>query len=282
MAIPQTELEINQEVVSDPANVFHRVNNVLPEDQDPLFISYNTPVSNALSLMQENNYSQLIVTTVDEVLGVFSYKSFASKLPEILTDKVDLEALPVGEFIEQIEFVHIFEDIANTIEILDRKETIFVGSPMDFKGILTPIDLVKYLYRQSKPFFILGEIELALRFIIGSSVDTVKLKEIMNATLSQLYEPTKMPATLEDMTFNDYVQVIGDGRTWEHFSDAFGGGGTFQRKRTRAKLESIRDIRNVVFHFRRELQDEELRNLVSHRNWIKNVVSAYKAMRAVR
>ena len=178
MAIPQTELEISEEAIFDPANVFHRVNNVLPEDQEPLFISYNTPVSNALSLMEENNYSQLIVTTGEEVLGVFSYKSFASKLPEILVDKIDLNTFPVGEFIEQIEFIHIFEDIAKTLETIDKRDVIFIGSPTDFKGVLTPIDLVRYLYKQSKPFFLLGEIELAIKFIISSSVDAAKLNEI--------------------------------------------------------------------------------------------------------
>ena len=51
------------------------------------------------------------------------------------------------------------------------------------------------------------------------------------------------------MTFNDYVQIIGDGRSWDHFQKFMGG----NRVRTRAKLEQLRDLRNVVFHFKREI-----------------------------
>jgi hypothetical protein len=45
----------------------------------------------------------------------------------------------------------------------------------------------------------------------------------------------KMPTQLHDMTFGDYVQIVGDGRCWFHFETLFGG----NRARTRAKLEQL-------------------------------------------
>ena len=73
-----------------------------------------------------------------------------------------------------------------------------------------------------------------------------------------------MPTELHAMTFNDYIQIVGDGRRWEHFEPFFGG----NRVRTRAKLEQLRDIRNVIFHFRREITVEE------HLNWSSETCAA--------
>ena len=43
------------------------------------------------------------------------------------------------------------------------------------------------------------------------------------------------------MTFNDYVQIIGDGRNWNYFQPIFHG----DRVRTRASLEEARDLVGV-------------------------------------
>ena len=72
------------------------------------------------------------------------------------------------------------------------------------------------------------------------------------------------PTKLEDMTFNDYVQIVGDGRSWEHFQPIMGG----NRARTRAKLEQLRDLRNVIFHFKRGITVEEYETLAAGREWM--------------
>lgn len=77
------------------------------------------------------------------------------------------------------------------------------------------------------------------------------------------------------MTFNDYVQIIGDGRNWEHFRAVMGG----SRNRTRAKLEQLRDLRNVVFHFKRELTVEEYETLAAGREWMLLKARAAEARR---
>jgi hypothetical protein len=78
------------------------------------------------------------------------------------------------------------------------------------------------------------------------------------------YEAETMPTELQAMTFNDYIQIVGDGRRWGHFEPFFGG----NRVRTRAKLEQLRDIRNVIFHFRREITVEEHQTLAANRDWM--------------
>lgn len=66
------------------------------------------------------------------------------------------------------------------------------------------------------------------------------------------------------MTFNDYVQLIGDGRNWQHFERTFGG----TRQSTRSKLERIRDLRNDFYHFRKAMTIDEYDELLALREWL--------------
>ena len=281
MTFPQAINEIEMIVIPilELTSVFHRVNNVLPEDRDPVFVEYDTSVNQALGLMKENNFSQIPVKAGNEVLGIFSYRSFSSKVIEMIGEKIDFDLFPVGEFIEPVDFVDILDDLTNSLDKLDKRDVVLVGNRNELRGLFTPIDLVNYLYKLSSPFILLGEIEGAIRNILRSCTTPGQLIEIARLTLAQVYLPDRMPKSIEEMTFNDYVQIIGDGRTWKSFEVVFMTG-DLQRKRTRTKLEEIRDIRNDVFHFRREINEDDIKKLLSHRDWIKNVLTAYQAKKA--
>ena len=53
------------------------------------------------------------------------------------------------------------------------------------------------------------------------------------------------------------------------------------RKRTRTKLEEIRDLRNDVFHFKRELMGDDLDILTAHRDWLFRRARIVEARRKV-
>ena len=268
-----------EEATTDLTNVFHRVNNVLPEDQTLLCIPFDTPVIDALEAMKKSGFSQIPIIAGDQVLGVFSYRSFSQKISDFTGEKIDLSQIQVREFVEKVEIIDVLDDLVKTLESLNKTDAILVGTLKELRGVLTPIDLVRYLYKLSSPFVLLGEVEKGVRNIIRDSSTPEKLLEMIQQTLSQVYQADKMPRSLEEMTFNDYVQVIGDGRTWKHFEVIFGSG-DLQRKRTRVKLEQIRDLRNDIFHFKRELLEDDINTLVIHRDWIKNTLTAHQAKKA--
>src|SRR5436190_11284670 len=61
------------------SELFHRINRIIPEDQHLLIIPPETAVRHAVELLQRHGYSQVPVVAGGEVLGVFSYRSFAKK-----------------------------------------------------------------------------------------------------------------------------------------------------------------------------------------------------------
>lgn len=249
-------------------DAFHRINSLLPERQILVTVPPNTTVAEALDLMQERRFSQLPVVAGNEVIGVFSFRSFATKAVELGNEKVDLGTLAVDEFMEQLEYVHIHGDLDSTFSALDHDDAVLVGQPNRLQGIVTPMDVLRYLYGVASPFVMLAEIELALRGLIDAGVNDEEFRICVENSLTHHYADDEQPTRLKDMNFNDYAQIIGDGRNWPKFEAIFGGGGDWQRKRTRAKLEEIRDLRNDIFHFKRELTRRDHETLLSHRNWL--------------
>ena len=135
--------------------------------------------------------------------------------------------------------------------------------------------MINFLHQVAKPFVLLVEIELAIRRIITNCLSNDDLKECLSKCLDQLYTTENMPTCVEEMTFNDYVQVIGDGRSWIYFEQFFGDS-RGHRKRTRNTLQKICELRNVVFHFRGVLKEDEFTFLNSKRDWLLKKASIFE------
>src|SRR4051812_9164541 len=81
-----------------------RVNNVLPDDQQVVLAEPGMPAREALAIMAEGGFSQLPIATSQEVVGVFSYRSFARGVAN-QQDERDIASLPVSEFVEDLKYV---------------------------------------------------------------------------------------------------------------------------------------------------------------------------------
>ena len=259
------------EVPQSIAELFHRLNRVIPENQVITKVAPTTTVSEALCAMKKAGYSQIPVVEGDSVLGVFSYRSVALGLLNLGRPRRGVGELPVEEFIEKAHFVRITDDFATTFDRIDQDGAVLVGEQDRLQGIATAMDVLRYLYGVASPFVMLAEIEMALRALISTAVDGELLAECAKTTLKNKYAAGTVPTQLSQMEFNDYIQLVGHGDSWKHFEPVFGG----MRETARAKLEEIRDLRNDVFHFKRQLTSEDLETLSQDRDWV--LIKARKA-----
>jgi predicted transcriptional regulator len=256
--------------VSEPVSItdlFHRINSVLPDDQQLLTIQGETLASTALDLMKRNGYSQLPVLVGTEVIGIFSYRSFSESVLEICSAKGNpkslLADLTVEECYETVPFARVTDEFRSWFDALDVQNAVLVGEAHRLQGIVTPMDVLRYLYDVSKPFVLVAEIETSLRALIRMAVSSEKLAECASTALSKQYAADQVPTSLDAMTFHDYVQIIGDGRNWPSFEPIFRG----SRERTRGKLEAMNELRNDVFHLR-EPSVEDYERLAGLRDWM--------------
>jgi len=256
--------------------VFHRVNNVVPDSQTLQTVDPNTPLREAFRIMTEGRYSQLPVVRGNEVLGSFSYRSFA--LRAINHDsRIPIGELPVEEFLEELDVAHATAELSSVYQALDRDDAVLVGSPEDLQAILTPVDVLHYLNDLSAPFVQLGEIERSLRGVISYCLDEGQFRECTNQSLAQIYAGREedMPRSVEDMTLGEMISIVRDGRNFERFSPLLGP----HREIFAARFGQLNELRNAVLHFRRELTEEELEQISEARDWLLRKLRGSNAVR---
>jgi predicted transcriptional regulator len=263
------------------SELFHRINRIIPEDQQILTVLPTCRVRDAVELMQKHGYSQVPVVSNGEVLGVFSFRSFATgaaraNLDEWNKERIAPGDLTVDEFVEQFEFARVTEEPNRAFDAMDRDNGILIGTPERLIGILTPMDVLRYLYEVASPFVMISEIELALRALIRSTLNKGEMVAASKRCLAPAYGgEDKVPTCLEDMTFDNYQVLIGHGDNWPSFEPLFGA----SRVRTTAKLKEIGAIRNDLFHFKRQIKPEDRETLATHRDWLLNKVKQVEANR---
>ncbi|MFM0305196.1 CBS domain-containing protein [Paraburkholderia sediminicola] len=251
------------------SKLFHQVNRVVPADQRLLTIPPEMAVRDAISLLQEHRFSQLPVVAGESVLGVFSFRSFAHKAAQLSASDIAKQKfapgdLPVEDFVETFEFASVHDEMLNVFGAMENDNGILIGSHDKLIGILTPMDFLRYLYELAGPFVMLSEIELTLRELIRLAVSQEELEACAILSLENLYGPEKVPRTLETMTFDNYRMIISHSESWPRFQGLLGSNRTV----VSGKLRELCELRNDVFHFKREITAADRETIKGHREWL--------------
>ena len=268
---------MSQFISESLTELFHLVRSLVPDGQEVLSVSPNTTVADALDLMEKNKFSQVPVIVGDAVLGVFSYRSFSKRLMYMGQNKYYAGDLPVDEFVEELTFVQPADNWEKILAFLDSDDAVLVGGHNSLAGIVTTMDVLDYLRQVASPFVILAEGETSLRRAIRACVSDEELRICaLNALASKYGSDEAIPNDLAHMEFNDYAQIIGNRQNWLHFETMFGNG-EWARKSTTGKLIRVRELRNDVFHFRRRIEQQDLKELTDFRDWLQRKLRAYQA-----
>ena len=250
------------------SELFHRINRIIPENQVLFTLPPEMKAREAVALLRQKHYSQAPVVVNGEVMGVFSFRSFARVAASpALTELNQHKAAPgdwlVEECTEKFKFASVTDEMLEVFDAMDRDNGVLVGTESKPQGILTQMDFLRYLYEVASPFVMVSEAELTLRALIQRAVGA-ELPAFADRALRQLYGEGKVPAALEAMTFDNYRLIISHGQNWDHFEAVFGG----TRLRTAAKLKQLCDLRNDLFHFKRKTTMEDHQTLGDLRNWL--------------
>jgi predicted transcriptional regulator len=134
--------------------LFHRLNRVLPENQQVLTVPGEMLASEALRLLRQRHFSQVPVVVAGEVLGLFSHRSFSDAILSATASKggIALENLTVEECLEKAEFARVTDEFESWFNSLDAHNAVLVGEAHRLQGIVTPMDVLRYLYKVASPF----------------------------------------------------------------------------------------------------------------------------------
>lgn len=244
---------------------FQRLNRIIPEDQELQLLASDTSVQDALKKLKETGFSQMPVAHEGEIIGVFSYRSFSLYALDFSDDRTNILTLPVADLAEELPYKSLDDRFEDVIDDLDAVDAVLVGTSRVPIAIVSSMDVLRYLYGVTSPFVLIGEIELAIRALMLSAATVSQLEECFKKSLSGNYKGRELPNQIGDLSFADYVNVIGHGDNWEaYFKTIFGS----TRANVRAKLGRLIEIRNNMLHFRREITGVEFEELTGVRDWL--------------
>lgn len=175
-----------------------RVAQLVPDDQDLLAVPVGTRVEHALEMMRTHDYDQLpVVTSEQRVVGVFTYRSMAAGLPT-LRNRNALSAVVEDLRLEDFHFVRASQELVDVVAFAEAGNAVLVGDEDHLLAIVTPADVCRFLWRRTRPFVLLQDIELAVRGLMRSACTSDVLAGLVADSLPPGAD--RADARLEDLT----------------------------------------------------------------------------------
>lgn len=256
---------VSDELQLSEGTALQDVSKLFPaEGRAPSTVSPDATVQDALRIMSEGHFSLLPVVKAGKVQGVFSLWTLARllqhgrKLGDITALSIDDAMDPSPRMATTTES---FEEILRRIE---TDEAVLFGAHGQVHSIVTAWDILIRLFEETRAYVLVGEIELGLRDVITRCIPPEEMAACLEGSLRHMYFE-KTPKLLQDLNFDDYRLVITSRDNWGHFKGMLGT----SKSLLDAKLQMVRKIRNVVFHFRPdELSALDYDQLIAVRGWL--------------
>src|SRR5476649_1261831 len=110
--------------------LFHRLNSVLPIDQEIISVLPETPVQEALDLLGKHGFSQLPVMVNSQVLGLFSYRSFSQAVIKLSGDAKNQKFNPKEMFVEDCidppTYARVSDEFRAWFDAIDKQDAVLV------------------------------------------------------------------------------------------------------------------------------------------------------------
>lgn len=218
-------------VYDDPT---YRISKLAAANRKPVSVKPDASVSEAVTLMMTNDFSQLpVMTNEREVKGVISWKSIGSRL--VLGIPLD----HVRDAMDSYAEVGADASLFSVIPLAAEHDYVLVrATDQKISGIITTSDLSLQFNQLSEPFLLLGEIENHLRVMADSKFNRSELE-----TARDPADSGRQVGSASDLTFGEYQRLLEDPRKWQKLSV------NIDRVVFIKRLEDVRCIRNDVMHF---------------------------------
>ncbi|WP_329484256.1 CBS domain-containing protein [Kribbella sp. NBC_01484] len=243
---------------------FVRIAQLVPLEQEVVTVPIGTEAGSALDLMEARGFDQLpVVNPLSRVIGVFTYRSFSQQIVHLRTQD-DPRAAPVDDLIEELRFVRPSDNVEEILPWIDSDNAVLVGDDDRLLAIVTASDVTSFLWRRTRPFVLLQDIELATRELMRSACSDSELFDCLAAVLATEEDAAHSAASLEDFALEDltlhelHSVLLHKASYGRYFRTTFGR----SRELVQSTLEPVREIRNKVVHFRGFVSDEEIGTLL--------------------
>lgn len=204
-------------------------------NREPISITKESSLKEAITLMMMNNYSQLpVMSGIRNVIGYISWETIGCALTngcksEDAKDYINTNITLLSYETPLMEAINI---------VIDKEFVLVYKNDKTISGIVTLADISSQFLSVSEPFLLLEQIENHIRqilnnkFLIADLIDFCKTDE---------YD--RDIQFIDDLNFGDYIRIVGKPENWDKLNLSI------ERSHFIKQLDKIRKIRNDVMHF---------------------------------
>jgi predicted transcriptional regulator len=228
------EAVIESAHVTAYADPTYRISKLAAANISPITVKPDATVGEAVTLMMDNDFSQLPVMTSDrEVKGVISWTSIGSRFALGKTCHAVREAMD-----PHVEIRTDASLFATLNMIADHGYVLIRAMDGRITGILTSSDLAEQFRQLAEPFLLLSEVENHIRRIVEGKFTVEELSSARDSS-----DPSRVVKSVADLTFGEYLRLLENPERWDKLKLPI------DRKVFVVKLDRLRRIRNDVMHF---------------------------------
>lgn len=213
-------------------------------NNEPISITRDAKLKEAITLMMLNNYSQLpVMNGSRNVIGYVGWDTIGCALSNGINSE------DVKDYIKtEITILNYDTPILEAISVVIEKEFVLVSkNDKTISGIVTIADISNQFLLVTEPFLLLEQIENHIRQLLDKKFLIEELK-----TFCQNNE--KDIEFIDDLSFGDYIFILSNPDNWDKLNLKI------ERSYFIKHLDKIRIIRNDVMHFDPEGITKEQKN----------------------
>lgn len=220
-----------------PQDPIKRVHFMQAANNKPIFVDKTASLMHAITLMQQNDYSQLPVVSSNErnLCGYIFWATIGAARQKGETSDIVKDYMS-----DRITSIPKEMPMLEAIKIVAREEFVVVlNEDKTLQGIVTTADVASEFLdiTQSEAFVLLGQIERQMRIILQNG--EILLEDIK----SVCQEEGREVKSIDDLTFGEYQRLIENDKNWSKLKL------NTDRKDFLAALEKVHQTRNDVMHF---------------------------------
>jgi predicted transcriptional regulator len=213
----------------------HRVSLLRSAEIEPLSVSPDTSIARAVTLMMQNDFSQLpVLQDSKTVKGMFSWRTLGKRL------SLGQECKTVADALEPALVLDLNGLIFEAFAAVSGNDVVLVqNADMQICGIVTAYDVSEIFGILVEPFLLIEEVEKHIRRLLKSCVEEGDLKEAVSSKTWRRGKPQ-----VSDLNFGGYLQLLNKEVIWKRL------GLTLDQTVFTEGLSEVKAIRNDVMHFR--------------------------------
>lgn len=222
-------------ITKNDVDSIQRIKLLPSSNKEPISITKEATLKEAITLMMIHNYSQLpVMSGSRNVFGYVSWETIGCAIAN------GLNSQDVKDYTNQDVTLLSYETpLLEAISIVIKKEFVLVfKNDKTISGIVTIADISSQFLAVTEPFILLEQIENHIRKILDNKFLIADLKEFC-----QIGEIERKIEFIDDLNFGDYIKIVGKPENWEKLNLSI------ERLHFIKQLDKIRQIRNDVMHF---------------------------------